>query len=279
MTSEQPWSPVIPTYDRETLTKAFPDYLREPILKWMGSITSDNYGYAQTGFFLDFQNAAHIYIGFTSGTHYSWTKSVQPKLRQLDDTTFTNLIDYRLSTQYVSRFPHPLEATLSQGGSAWTVVEWKSRHARLSERVPEGVRNSLAASLSAKDSASLKLQEAWVDAYGPNPRPSVAYSHAVVAVETAALSVIPTSVAEPTLANTFSILEAEAPKWELVFRESEKAPGGKTLALMLRTLWRGHASRHGRQDYADATLEEARAAVILAATLVQWFNTGVVRPL
>lgn len=31
-----------------------------------------------------------------------------------------------------------------------------------------------------------------------------------------------------------------------------------------------------RPDYTDATLQEARAAVVLAATLVQWFTTGVV---
>lgn len=47
---------------------------------------------------------------------------------------------------------------------------------------------------------------------------------------------------------------------------------------MLRTLWRGHESGHGRPDYADATVNEARAAVILAATLVQWFTSGVVAP-
>jgi len=47
---------------------------------------------------------------------------------------------------------------------------------------------------------------------------------------------------------------------------------------MLRTLWRGHESRHGRPDYTDASNEEARAAVMLAATLVQWFTTGVVQP-
>jgi hypothetical protein len=143
--------------------------------------------------------------------------------------------------------------------------------------VPDGVRDALSHVLSATDRASLKLQEAWLDAYGTKPRASVAYSHAVVAVETAALSVIPTSVPEPTLSNLFSILEAPQPKWGLVFRDSDKAPGSRTLAAMLRTLWRGHESRHGRPDYADASLEEARAAVALAGTLVQWFTSGIVR--
>jgi hypothetical protein len=63
-----------------------------------------------------------------------------------------------------------------------------------------------------------------------------------------------------------------------VLRDSDKAPGAKSLAAMLRTLWRGHQSRHGRPDYTDATLEEARAAVVLAATLVQWFTSGVIEP-
>ena len=64
----------------------------------------------------------------------------------------------------------------------------------------------------------------------------------------------------------------------ILFKESYKSPGAKSLAVMLRTLWRGHQSRHGRPDYTDATLEEARAALALAATLVQWFTSGVIKP-
>ena len=277
MTSESVWRPVVSTGKEDALLEEFPSYLREAIFPWLRKRVGDEHSAVNSGFFVGFQNSAHTDIGFTSDAYLSWLDTVLPHLRKLDDATFTNLLDFGLSTEYVSSSGHPLEKVLSDGGSAWTVVRWNQRHARLTKRVSDGVQQALQNVLSASDVASLKLQEAWVDAYGVSPRASVAFSHAVVAVETAALSVIPTHTPDPTLANLFSILEADEPKWRLIFRDSPKAPGGKALAAMLRTLWRGHESRHGRPDYADATLEEARAAVILAATLVQWFNSGVVR--
>lgn len=277
--SEEAWRPVVPTGREEALIEEFPDYLREATFAWLRKILGESHSYIYTNLFVDFQNASRTNLGFESGVLMSWQDEVLPYLRRLSDETYTNLLDYLASRTHFSRGgEHPLERQLSDGGSAWTVVRWNGTHARLAKRVPDGVQSAVQSTLDATDSASRKLQEAWLDAYGTNPRASVAYSHAVVAVETAALSVIPTTVPEPTLANLFSILEAEKPKWRLVFRDSDRAPGAKTLAGMLRTLWRGHESRHGREDYVDATLEEARAAVILAATLVQWFTSGVVVP-
>ncbi|HEY9309921.1 MAG TPA: hypothetical protein VIP82_19125 [Microbacterium sp.] len=279
MSEQPPWRPIVATGREDVLTEGFPVYLREAIYPWMSARAGADGGWAKADFFVEFQNAAKTDIGFRSGGYHKWRDAVLPQLRAVDDAVFTNLVHYGLSRHFVSQGTKtlPLEDVLSDGGSAWTVVR-AGNYAALTQRVPDGVRTAMASVLSATDVASRKLQEAWSDAYGVNPRPSVAFGHAVVAVETAALTVIPTPVPEPTLANLFSILEADNPKWTLVFRDSDKAPGAKTLAAMMRTLWRGHESRHGRPDYADATLEEARAAVILAATLVQWFTTGVVRP-
>lgn len=277
---EEMWRPVIPTGREDALTESFPPYLREAVFGWIKKVVGDGSGLIDSQKFVDFQNAAHIDLGFRASTYYYWQKDIFPALRKADDSVFTNLLDYLASSTYFSTGSnHPLEQALSDGGSAWTIVRWNRYNARLTQRVPDGVRATLGPVLSAKDVASLKLQEAWLDAYGTNPRASVAYSHAVVAVETAALSLITTGAREPTLANVFSVLEADQPTWRLVFRDNDRAPGAKSLAVMLRTLWRGHESRHGRPDYADASLEEARAAVVLAATLVQWLNSGVVIPI
>ena len=236
-------------------------------------------GFVSTEFLINFQNASRVDIGFQSNIYLNWNNQLLPYLREIDDRTFTNLLDYLASsTPFQPGTEHPLERILSEGGSAWTIIRWNNIYARLTKRVPEGVTEVFHNVLSATDIASRKLQEAWLDAYGANPRASVAYSNAVVAVETAALTVIPVNKQDATLANLFSILEAEKPKWQLVLRDSGKSPGAKSLAVMLRTLWRGHESRHGRPDYTDATLEEARAAVVLAATLVQWFTSGVIKP-
>lgn len=273
------WSPVVPTGRREALIEEFPDYLREAIFQWMHDSLESSSGFVSTEFLINFQNASRIDIGFQSNRYLNWNDQLLPYLREIDDAIFTNLLDYLASsTPFEPGTEHPLERILSEGGSAWTIMRWNDIYARLTRRVPEGVTEAFHDVLNATDAASRKLQEAWLDAYGPDPRASVAYSNAVVAVETAALTVIPVNKQDATLANLFSILEAEKPKWQLVLRDSDKAPGAKSLAAMLRTLWRGHQSRHGRPDYTDATLEEARAAVVLAATLVQWFTSGVIKP-
>ena len=49
------------------------------------------------------------------------------------------------------------------------------------------------------------------------------------------------------------------------------------LVEMLERLWRGNVCRHGGRVYRDQTLAEARAAVQLAVTCVQWLSTGVLR--
>ncbi|MCS6548318.1 hypothetical protein NYS50_10540 [Curtobacterium flaccumfaciens pv. flaccumfaciens] len=275
--SEEAWRPVIPTGREDALVEEFPGYLREAVFGWLQGVLGAEKGYVQAQRFVEFQNDAHVDIGFKSGGLLEWRPNVLNRLRSLDDATFTNLLDHRLSVSY---FPnsdiHPLERILSNGGSAWTVIRWNRSKARLTARVPAGVRSAVSGVLGASDAASKKLQEAWIDAYGAGPRASAAYSHAVVAVETAALSVISTGHPEPTLGNVISVLESSNPKWRLILRDNDKAPSAKSLAMMLRTLWRGHESRHGRPDYAEATLEEARAAVMLAATLVQWFTSGAV---
>jgi len=276
---EEAWRPVVPTGNEEALVEEFPKYLREAVFEWLRTQAGVQSGNLYAEKFVEFQNAARTDLGFTSGQYMSWKDTVLPHLRKVGHRDFTNLVDYFASRSYwPGGTPHPLESILSSGGSAWTVTRWNGQSARLTKRVADGVRAAVEPQLKATDAASRKLQEAWLDAYGTNPRASVAYSHAVVAVETAALSLMPTGKAEPTLASVFSLLEGENPKWTLIFRDSDKAPNPMTLAAMMRTLWRGHESRHGRPEYTDATLEEARGAVILAATLVQWLTSGVVVP-
>ncbi|TSI12645.1 hypothetical protein [Brevibacterium aurantiacum] len=276
MNEDEKWRPVVPTGREDILNEEFPSYLREAVFPWLAKQAKVNGGWVYADFFVEFQNSYRDSIGFQSGGYHDWRNTILPHIRTLDDEDFTNIIDFALSRSRYRSSNEELENSLSNGGSAWTIMPWGTNANRLARRVAPGVMNSVRPALSAQDSASIKLQEAWHDAYGVAPRASTAFFHAVVAVEIAALSVIDAGTDEPTMANLFSILESPKPKWQLVFRDNEKAPGGKTLAAMLRTLWRGHGSRHGSADYKDATLNEARAAVILAATLVQWFTSGVI---
>ena len=265
------------------LVEGFPVYLREAIYGWIReAVGAAGYGAPDPGIFVGFQNAMREDYGFADDRWLDWKFAVRPWLRGLEADDFVNFLDYLLlhGKSRAAGWIHPVEQALSEGGSVWSVQLRGGRY-RVVQRVPEGVRDAVNDVLASPDRASCQLRKAWADAYGVKPRPSEAYSNAVVAVEIAALSCIKLESkngTEATLSSIFSILEAKEPKWKLILRDNEKAPGAKSLAMMLRTLWRGHESRHGRPDDVDASIEEARAAVMLAATLVQWFNTGVVQP-
>ncbi|OIH97903.1 hypothetical protein [Curtobacterium sp. MCBA15_001] len=261
------------------LVDDFPIWLREALVPWFKRrLVPQGKNWFSSQLLTDFQLAMKGSFGFTAEDVH-WSSQMVPWLRTAEDKTFLLFLHYVLwsRSQYQGNDAQvaDVEQVLSSAGSKWTAGVLGGRSV-IVERVPEGVALAVTEALGASDVAAQKLQEAWVDAFGTNPRASVAYYNAVVAVESAAFAVISVGMPEPTLANLFSVLEAENPKWKLTLRDSDKAPGAKSLAAMLRTLWRGHDSRHGAKEYSDVTIEQARAAVMLAATLVWWFRSGVV---
>lgn len=273
MSDDVSWSPVVSNGMDDVLVEGFPSYLREPVLTWLKSQAGVSSDLFNPSFFVQFQSAAKVDLGFRDN-HVRWRQNAAPRLRKVEDADFTNLVDYALfQTGRNTATRDVLETILRTGSSKWRVGQLNTR-GRLVERVPEGVQVVLDEAFNADDLASAKLKEAWIDAFGVNSRPSVAYQHAVVAVEIAALSVITVNKPDPTLGDVIAVLESQQTKWDLPFRDSAKAPRIDVLAKMMRLLWRGQASRHGRPDYADASDDEARGAVMLAATLVGWLTAG-----
>ncbi|MFI6063456.1 hypothetical protein [Streptomyces sp. NPDC051286] len=126
-------------------------------------------------------------------------------------------------------------------------------------------------------SAAEHLATAWQAAYGLHPDPVRAYSEAIKAVECAAHSVIQPNHARATLGTMLGEIGNARAK----FRTAISTPaGGDPIApveAMMRTLWDGQTSRHGKQTgTVSETLEASRAGIHLAATLVQWFASGAV---
>jgi hypothetical protein len=268
--TDEPWTPAIAFGEQDVLVDGFPDYLREPLIEWLSEKQTHNYFGTETSFFLRFQAAMKRDFGFGQ-SKVAWHEEVIPFLRNMDDDTFTNLVSFALHTwRKETEVVDQLAVILTDGSSKWQVSKILGKP-RLVERVPDGIQTVVNEVIAARSLASEKLKEAWADAYGINPRPSVAYQHAVIAVEIAALSVVKVNKPDPTLGDVITILESQKTKWRLPFRDSPKAPRIDVLTGMLRLLWRGQASRHGRPDYENAADEEARGAVMLASTLVSWF--------
>lgn len=61
-------------------------------------------------------------------------------------------------------------------------------------------------------------------------------------------------------------------------REHSKAPTAEVVLGMMRLLWHGQHDRHGGQPSApgNVSYEEANVAILMAVTLVGWFDAGLV---
>jgi hypothetical protein len=189
------------------------------------------------------------------------------------------LVDFLLSQMGpVNQVVKDLDSTLLEAGSGWKVGS-RSGKVGLVRRLPEGIE-AAAANAFQKPNAGSRLKAAWEATFGVDPDPSNGYRLAVVAVEDAAIPVVPTGKAEPTLGDVIRTIDNGT--WRLPhLREHQLAPSHDVLVSMLRLLWRGHHDRHGGPSTVGVpavTQEEAESAVMLAVTLVGWFETGKVQP-
>ncbi|MDP1820367.1 MAG: hypothetical protein Q8K58_10835 [Acidimicrobiales bacterium] len=192
--------------------------------------------------------------------------------RTYDDPTFLlDLVELLLSTSVAESDRRRLEGLLVLGNSIYTIADGGRG---LAYRVLPSVKAVVEAAVSsAGGSASEHLADAWNLAYGRSGDPVKAYSEAVKAVEAAAIPVVQPRNARATLGTVLGELSSGA-GWQFVLGG---AAGMDRVVGMGRLLWEGQTSRHGGTAPTRAeTIDEARTAVHLAATLVQFFVMGAV---
>ncbi|GAB1641808.1 hypothetical protein KRMM14A1259_22310 [Krasilnikovia sp. MM14-A1259] len=151
-------------------------------------------------------------------------------------------------------------------------------------RVDEPVQAAIDQSVSAApETAADHLGVAWAAAYGVSPDPDKAFNEAIRAVEEVACPLIEERKADrggATLGTVMGELRNNsAHKWELALPNKNAAPRDVGIVVeMMATLWDAQRSRHGGgSNSRRQTLEEAKAAAHLAALLVHWLSTGVLR--
>jgi len=169
-----------------------------------------------------------------------------------------------------------LERILESGGSSWRLNDEMSG---LERRVPEAVlaafRQAVSDAETKSTSAAEHLATGWKAAYGLTPDASKAYGEAVRALEAAARPLVEPNNSKATLGTIIGTMRSNAGGWHPAI----VGPGGRALDAdpvlsMLKMLWEGQTDRHGAQPTVAVSLEAARAALHLAAALVQWFCTG-----
>lgn len=166
-----------------------------------------------------------------------------------------------------------LENILMEGNSIYRVrADLRGLELRIAPEVRELVESTVTAA-SHVNSSGQHLATAWNAAYGRSPDPVKGYSESIKAVEAASAPVLSPNNLKATLGTLRGDLKANPAIWAFAI----DAAGIDTVLAMMSTLWEGQTSRHGGVKPTVAeTPEASRAAVHLAATLVQWFVSGAV---
>ncbi|MGW3410794.1 hypothetical protein [Streptomyces sp. NPDC000888] len=254
-----------------------PDHLDRPLREWVDSVLLPNRSMEQA----TLAEAVALRLRITVPTRHSAAFYLSQVINEdlldvVDELLLIMSRTNRLGGQELLN----LEFILDQGGSAYCINSEKNGlEVQIAPAVRDAVSHTVAeaASESSAGSASEHLAAAWKAAYGRQPDPVRAYSESIKAVESAAHSVIQPNHAKATLGTMLGEIGNVRAK----FTTALDTPAGKDpiapVEAMMRALWDGQTSRHGKQTVTvPETLEAARAGVHLAATLVQWFISGAV---
>lgn len=262
--------------DYGVLVEGVPGWLLEPMIGFIHAYLRDR-SYCSAAKCIDLQLNTRVELGVSTGGPFVDREYVLERLRQLEDRELLRVVDYVLAASayhVTAQNARTLEGILKAGRSKWTVGE-RAGVVGLVERVPEGVQASVEGVIRTAGSAGRLLARAWAHVHGLQPNDSAGYADAVRAVEIAAIDVVQRNNKDATLGTVISQMRDQK-DWRLPLREHQYAPSAELVLTSTRTLWHGHRDRHGGVDYSDVTHEEARAAVALAATLVEWFSAGAV---
>ena len=191
-----------------------------------------------------------------------------------DQEFFLDLLDAALflwRNQWQQR--QVLEEILAIGGSVWTVSN-ETNPPRLVRVVEPAAEEAYRQAIGARDEASKELGEAWSHAFGRGGSASDAWDHAIKAVEDILIAVVCPKKAKATLGDVLGQLNSVAAIWEFVLPGPDRTHDVSQLVTLLRIVWPNPDRHGGTQPKREPTIEEARAVVTLAATIVQWHRSG-----
>jgi len=270
------------------LQDGVPDHLRPALVDWVkrelivGGIYEKGYSLtALRGIELNMRDA----LGYDVDT------MVKTLLTRMNDPDwFLDLIDYLLHNPLIevasAEWPPDRAVRLQQilltGGSAWEVVKIADLQCKLERRVDLTVEAAVVAAETHNPTAGPRRRAAWDLAYGRSPDAGTSYGESIKAVEVATIAVVSPKHGMATLGKVIGEMKANPTKWTVGIPATSTAMSGSQLVVaMLDALWTGQVGRHGSPSSTSTPTaqspEEARAAVHLAATLVQWFSSGVIR--
>lgn len=276
-----PWTPLGASEEEVeeflALREGLPPYLYESVIRWIRARKSSE-RYANWEFLVEFQEASRMSLGVSTGT-YTHFDELADFLRTLSAEKLANLLDFMLGTlpsHRAEEAAEELEKSLATGGSSWAVGVRGGRRGLIA-RMPASVVDVVASVTSISDRAGAKLSQAWDKAYGPDAQPTDAYVAAVRAVEILICPLVSPNNDRATLGTAIRDLRNQGGSWTFAMKHGDGTDTSVEVVGILQLLWKGQNDRHGSGEYADVTIEEAQAAVLLASTVVGWLAKGMLR--
>lgn len=186
-----------------------------------------------------------------------------------DEDTFFNVIDYLLHEEALPA--DFVEEVLDLGGSELTVT-----NSRLTLRVDSTLSELRDDILSDDTKASEHLSKAWEKAFGMNQDAHAAWMAANHAIEVLLKPVTLPKSAQFTISKAANAIEEKPSKWEFELCGQAKGTGLEVFISLLRMMF-PEPAHHGGNGEDGPSIDEARAAVTLATTIVQWLRSGAFR--
>ncbi len=244
-----------------------PPHLRQPLWDWIANGLVAYYGDSGRIQEIAIDLRMHMPSGSTAQQLGVFAKQCNEKPEFMLDLAEAMLERY----QWDQGRAQALQVLLGEANSAYAVkTAWDGLEDRVGHGVKELVREAVD---TAGGSAGDHLANAWNEAYGRKADPVKAYSESIKAAEAALATRVSPQNGKQTLGTMIRDISAKPSKWR--FAIADGADGVDTVLHMMRTLWTGQTSRHGGVTPTRAeTLDEARAAVHLAAPLVQYGTSG-----
>jgi hypothetical protein len=276
VTSEKRWHPRHVRGDAEAeaeydaLHEGVPPWLRDPLFTWLSTVINSTEAAWTVGMRLKLDpgsKSAFTYIRERVKNDAEFTLSVvDAALSTLDN-------EYKDSVALLS-----LNQMLDAANSVWETGTASGGRLGLVRRIDQAVAATAREAMT-HGRAGIHLRAAWTAAYSRESNPSHAYTKSVRAVEAAARPIVTPKDKLATLGKMIPALRNGGKKWEVVLTAPE-LDSVAAVASMCELIHKAQLDRHGTDDEdvpLDVSLQEAQAAVHVAATLVQWFSTGAIR--
>jgi len=254
-----------PDPDEVLPTKVLP-YMRQPLLNWLQSTSSDSYDQSDRWQVL----CQMLKVDFTG------MRPSDAVIRAInaDHDLLLDLIDARLRIGGVGRELEELKLALYLGGSGWRINDSNDG---LEQVVDDTVRAVARAAIdAANDSAAAHLANAWSKTFGKDRNATQAHAEMIRAVESAAIPVVTPNDAKATLGTIIGQVAAQGSLYT-TSGASPKNDGVAGVVAMMKTLWQQQTDRHGANPTAATTQARVEFLLPLAAALVHAFSSGGVR--